>query len=78
MTSSIAKTKSASNFLGSLFSLFYIIIINTTKLHLLFERSNRMINLNAPLYEFKVVIEENLIAQKPFRLIVNFTGSIHL
>lgn len=35
-----------------------------------------MINLNAPFYEFKVVIEENLTAQKPFRLIVNFTGSI--
>jgi len=35
-----------------------------------------MNNVNAPLYEFKVVIEENLIAQKPFRLIVNFTGDI--
>ena len=35
-----------------------------------------MNNVNAPLYEFKVVIEESLIAQKPFRLIVNFTGDI--
>lgn len=35
-----------------------------------------MNSVNAPLYEFKVVIEENSTAQMPYRLIVNFTGDI--
>ncbi len=35
-----------------------------------------MNNVNAPLYEFKVVVEENSATQMPYRLIVNFTGDI--
>lgn len=36
-----------------------------------------MNNIDAPLYEFKVVIEENSTAKKPYRIIVNFTGDIN-
>lgn len=35
-----------------------------------------MNNIDAPLYEFKVVIEENPTAKRPYRLIVNFTGDL--
>lgn len=35
-----------------------------------------MNNVNTPLYDFKVIIEENSTAEKPYRLTVTYTGDI--